>query len=405
MFLLDLLLLLASCCSPVQSETTTKTYHTTIVGAGAAGLAASYTLLNDGGVPFQDIIILEASERLGGRVWKDTTFTNSELALELGGSFVQYPSAIARIMRESDPSRNLRRPADTGLPTFSNNYTYWDFLNDHIAPKRQDAMIQYHCRVNRVDYQNDSVISTCEDGRSFRSDHAIVTVPLPILQDGDINFQPPLPDSMTINHPGSMWQGIKVFLEFNNDFFNGFCLEELGVCLNMKGENLFWDFTSVNAGFLTSGNTMMAGFILGDQSEPYIGLEDEQILQKVLAMLDNEFNARASMHYVRGFVWNWSADQNFRGTLSSCGYDCSGDNPSGAQNIKDKVWIAGEAFPIDGENGWVDAGAFSGDDAAKEILLLSKGVAVPSGLFWDRVQSDVTASPTAAPTNGTVLWP
>ena len=287
-----------------------------------------------------------------------------------------------------------------------------------IAPKDR-TIIEFNCKVVSVDYATEDlpVETICDDGRTFLSQHVIVTVPLPILKDEDINFIPPLPISMTKNHPGHMWQGIKIFLQFKEDFFGGFCLESLGACINSLGENLFWDYTSVNPP-TENGHRVMGAFILGDQSEPYIDMEDDDILQSILELLDDEFNGLASLHYVRGFVRNWSKDPNYRGTLSSCGYDCAGTgNPSGAQNINGKVWISGEAFPIDGENGWVDAGAFSGDDAAKQILRIKEGVLISDETtLWERVQQDLIfgggniepvftpaptfAPPTAQPTTG-----
>ena len=242
----------------------------------------------------------------------------------------------------------------------------------------------------------------CSDGRTYLSDHVIATVPLSILKEGDIAFQPPLPRSMTIDHPGHLWEGFKIFLEFDgsNTFNDGFCINDIvpdydgGSCINNEGENLFWDYSSVH-GESTNGHTILAGYILGDQSLPYIGMDDEEIVQEVLNLLDDKFNGKASQNYLpgRSLVINWSKDENTRGTLSSWGYDKPKDeggpgNPSGAESIEDKVWIAGEAFPIDGENGWIDAGAFSGDDAAKQILMVSEGIEV-NKWFWDRVGDDL----------------
>ncbi|MBZ0290175.1 MAG: FAD-dependent oxidoreductase, partial [Anaerolineae bacterium] len=57
-------------------------HHTIIIGAGAAGLAAGRTLHDAG----YDILILEARDRIGGRVWTDHTF--ADFPVELGAEFI-----------------------------------------------------------------------------------------------------------------------------------------------------------------------------------------------------------------------------------------------------------------------------------------------------------------------------
>lgn len=374
-----------------EQPTDRKTYHTIIVGAGAAGLSAAYTLQNEGlRLPSEEIHILESASTLGGRVQKDTTF--APYPLDLGASFVQYDDAIEAIVGAD----RLDTPAGTGLPVFV-NYTWWDFFDEFIAPKDKESVIEYACRVVLVAYANNDVddenkvVTQCKDGRTFVSNHVIITVPLPILRDRVIDFRPPLPTSMTTDHPGlPQWEGFKVFLEVRRaDFLRKNHIESIAPdgYLTEAGENLFWK----QHGALDNGNEIIAGYLLGDQSNPYIDLDDESIIQEILALLDDQYNGKVSRLYVRGFVKNWSKDTNTKGTLSTFGYDQGGSGyPSGAQNIynMDRVWTAGEAFPIDGSNGWVDSGAFSGDDAAKQIIELTEGPRVgPDDLLWTRVES------------------
>lgn len=61
-------------------------YDTLIIGAGAAGLAAG-RLLHDAG---QKVAILEARDRIGGRIWTDTS---GEFPLELGAEFIHGETA------------------------------------------------------------------------------------------------------------------------------------------------------------------------------------------------------------------------------------------------------------------------------------------------------------------------
>ena len=377
-----------------HAPTDGKSYHTIIVGAGAAGLPAAYTLQNEGlKLPSEEIHILESASTLGGRVQKDTTF--APYPLDLGASFVQYDEAIEAIVGAD----RLAEPAGAGLPVFV-NYTWWDFFDEFIAPKDKETVIEYGCRVILVDYTNNDVddenkvITKCKDGRTFVSNHVIITVPLPILRDRVIDFRPPLPTSMTTGHPGlPQWEGFKVFLELQSaGFLRENHIESIAPdgYLTETGENLFWK----QHGALDNGNEIIAGYLLGDQSNSYIDLEDEVIIQEMLALLDDQYNGKASRLYVRGIVKNWSKDTNIKGTLSTFGYDQGGSGyPSGAQNVynMNKLWIAGEAFPVDGSNGWVDSGVFSGDDAAKQIIdLTQEPRAGLDDLFWTRVKKNLS---------------
>src|SRR5829696_488828 len=61
-----------------------------VVGAGFAGLSAATTIA-DAGV---DVTVLEARERVGGRVWS-TTLTNGAI-VELGAEWIQEHDSVVQ---------------------------------------------------------------------------------------------------------------------------------------------------------------------------------------------------------------------------------------------------------------------------------------------------------------------
>jgi monoamine oxidase len=63
-------------------------FSTIIIGAGAAGLAAGRLLHDAGG----SILILEARNRLGGRIWTDHDF--ADFPIELGAEFIHGDQAV-----------------------------------------------------------------------------------------------------------------------------------------------------------------------------------------------------------------------------------------------------------------------------------------------------------------------
>src|SRR6202023_3629251 len=83
-FSLCLILMLLLCKSPLfaDSQSRTDLYDTVVVGAGIAGLSAASTLKKNG---VEKILILEAADRIGGRVWTEDPWGSK---LELGASMI-----------------------------------------------------------------------------------------------------------------------------------------------------------------------------------------------------------------------------------------------------------------------------------------------------------------------------
>ena len=333
--------------------------------------------------------------------------------MELGANFLQYSDWIERIVGDDYDLQAVTGGAEVDWldgAKLMYNASIWDVLNDYVAPKDPNV-VELGCQVTLVDYsladrQNGEVIVRCANGRSFAADHVIVTVSLQILGDRDITFVPSFDvDEIYESHPCPMIDGVKFFMEFTELFFPGLNCRPLGPCGTDSGsEHLYFDYTSASPG-LSNGNYIMVGYIIGSPAQRFIDMSNDDIIDELIDTLDQEFDGLARDSYVKGFVKNWSKDPFVKGAYANCGYYDFDNNPAGALPINNKVWIAGEAFPIEGDTyGWVDAGAFSGDDAAKQILRISEGTNVPDTIFWSRVES-ATPVPTPSPTQSPVASP
>jgi monoamine oxidase len=104
-------------------------YDTIIIGAGAAGLAAG-RMLHDAG---QKVLILEAMNRIGGRIFTDEFFVNTSIPVELGAEFIHGENAAThRLLQHYGFST-------TDAPRYKNMWWAWDKLACARAELPEDA--------------------------------------------------------------------------------------------------------------------------------------------------------------------------------------------------------------------------------------------------------------------------
>ena len=121
-------------------------YDVVIIGAGVAGLAAARRLLDAGRQP----LVLEARNRIGGRVWTD----RSHSPVELGAEFIHGQRAATwKIVEQAGltvrPWNGLRRFARNGslLPIDENNTfseqvsELYDAVEHYSGPERSAAAV------------------------------------------------------------------------------------------------------------------------------------------------------------------------------------------------------------------------------------------------------------------------
>jgi monoamine oxidase len=77
---------------------------TLIIGAGAAGIAAARHLYDAG----QQILVLEARNRIGGRIWTDTQW--AEFPIELGAEFIHGERAVTHALVRAAGLTTLAAP-------------------------------------------------------------------------------------------------------------------------------------------------------------------------------------------------------------------------------------------------------------------------------------------------------
>ena len=229
-----------------------------VVGAGASGLAAAHKLVSAG----IDVTVVEARDRVGGRVWTDTSLG---LPLDLGASWIHgidgNPlSAMAdkinapRLVTGYDSYRT--RGADgreikwRDVPSDFKNvveieHEYAADVEDLSKQATQEGdefggddvilpegyirvleplvdgyEVEFQTVVDRINITEGAALVGTGD-RSFSAEAVLVTVPLGVLKFGNIQFDPPLdPDRLgAINRLG-MGLLNKVCLRFGEVFWD-----------------------------------------------------------------------------------------------------------------------------------------------------------------------------------------
>ena len=357
-----------------------------IVGAGAAGLTAAKTFKQHG---YNNVRILESSKVFGGRARRTNTF--ADYPIDLGPSWLHHPSWLPIINGGDVDVPHITFRDSKGKNSgyfFTGNYSWYDFIANHMAPDPES--IVYGCQVDRIKYDDSegksSEVQVKCGKRTFVADKVIVTASLAVLKDGDITFEPTLPNKIIDAHPAIMMGGIKIIIEFQQRFYPEFLLisEYCNNCgTNDRGDIEFWDYSAV----YNSSRSVLAGYFVGKAANSLIHQSDKSIINDTLKWLDNKLGGNyAQKYYKKHLIVNWSKEPFVPGVYSTRRPHFPSNGP---QNVDGKIYLAGEAFPYRGQpNGWVHSAALSGKQAAVSVI----------GLETSEPTMESTWKPTAEPT-------
>jgi monoamine oxidase len=429
-----------------------------VIGAGASGLAAARALVDAG----QHVIVLEARDRIGGRVWTDRTF--ADIPIERGAEFIHGEQAdtwalVGRAgLRTESFSRwqGRRIVAEDGRlagdellharPDLQRLFTLeqqlaeyrgqdcslaeWLVANDysplaaHIADLRlahsncatpaniSVAELAHELRIadkgpgdfhildgydralallaDGLDIRLGTAVTGIqwtEDGvqvetrgsegvkgrrgeleatpshpftpsppHSFRARHAVVTLPLALLQANAVAFDPPLPASKRAAIDAlAMAPAMKLLLRFEERFWDA----EMTFLSGRDPVPVWWT--------VRPDTPVLTGFITGPRAARLAAHGPEGALDQGMAALAAIFGAAPRRLFAAGQVVDWAADEWARGGYSSVPPGAHGQRavlaqPTGA------LHFAGEATVFANNPATVHGALHSGMRAAREIV-------------------------------------
>jgi len=258
----------------------------------------------------------------------------------------------------------------------------------------QDLDVRFGARVTRIEYADSDgarvVFASLSGEESHIDAHAVVvTVPLGVLQSGDVEFSPPLPLAKR-TAIANMGFGLlnKVVLCFPRKFWGDANAEMFGFCSARRGEMpIFVDLSH-------EGEPVLCVLVSGSHAETVESQDDAFVVAHAVAVLKRIFGEDAVPAPVESFVTRWRQDPFARGSFS---FVKVGARPTDYDVLMAPVGVAGSAAPrvfFAGEHtnrfypSMVHGALFSGVREARRIAELPlSGLASSDGLFVDGCKS------------------
>ena len=296
---------------------------------------------------FQDFL----DEKPGGRRLKRER--------ELARGFVQgYNGADASLISE-------KSIAQQGDPTEGaadarrvvNGYTA---LIDYMRRDLGDV-IRFDARVRSIKWDEAQVCATDQAGNEYTARAIVVAVPLPILQDESIVFDPEIPALRKAAGQLAMGQVIRVNVVVKERFWDKKIDRLSFVHTPARPFNVWWTQSPLQAALITG----WAGGPPAVELSHGGNVEDAAIAELARAFgsrRDRIENLIDSIH-----THDWFADPNIGGAYSYVGIGGTYAPRVLARPINDTVYVAGEATDSE-SSGTVEGAIASGKRAARKII-------------------------------------
>lgn len=326
----------------------------TIIGAGAGGLAAGY-LLKQQGIEFE---ILEASAVFGGRMKINTDF--ADFPIPLGAEWLETGTNIFQeIVNDSSISVNVETITDAPDRKFVNS-SWFNFFEKYIVPSIANKIV-FNTIVRSIDYSGDQIVINTQNGQHM-TDKVVVSVPLKILQDGDISFLPNLPQGkMNAINGTTIWEGFKAFFKFSENFYDD--NYEFDVIPSSDGEKIYY-----NAAYgQNTAQNILGLFAVGKPALAFTSLSGNQLRDFILNELNGIYSNQATANYINHITQDWDNEPFIKAGYMTDNADEETVRILG-ESVEDKIYFAGGAYTNGDDWVSVHAAAQSAKKSIQEII-------------------------------------
>jgi monoamine oxidase len=247
----------------------------------------------------------------------------------------------------------------------------YDQLPGFLAARLEEhgGDLRLNAQVREIRWQTGRVVATT-DGGVFSARRAVIALPLGVLQQGSIRFEPALPDAvqepLRADGPIRMGNAVRFTLIFRERFWSTLppqpAMSELSFLLTAEHVPSVWWTT------YPERSNALTGWIGGPRSAELAGMSEEELAEHACQVLAKIFQFDAA--HIRGMLiechtHDWKLDPYSCGAYSYIAKDGI-DAPSRfAEPVANTLYFAGEHCTTDGHWGTVHAALGTGLRAAR----------------------------------------
>lgn len=226
----------------------------------------------------------------------------------------------------------------------------------------QAIPVTLNTAVSAIDWAGSGVRVETDRG-AITAKTAIITVPVGVLKEGVIRFQPALPDATQAGFDGlAMGALTKIALRFDGERFG---IRQATDLFDREGERALFDFEC-----WPFDRNLMITYIGGDHARDIVPRGEPEAIAIALDNFASIVGNDARRHFRAGKLHAWSEDPFSRGAYSHAQPGHAMARAQLAAPVADKLFFAGEATGGTNFGGAMTVGGayLAGRDAARAIL-------------------------------------
>lgn len=234
----------------------------------------------------------------------------------------------------------------------------YDTIHTRLA---EGLEIRFNAVVTEIHWSRAGVRVLTADGREFEGVNLIITLPLAVLQSGNIRFEPPLPaDKRAAIAALNMAPALKLIYRFDEPVLP----REIAALYSAQNPPMWW---TPSYGHDSVDGQVWTAFVTGDYARQMRSLGESGALDAGLRTLRAE-TERFDLQPVASRWIDWAGDPFALGGYSSEPPGAYGARAVLAQPTENVLYWAGEATASGDAAGTVHGAYLAGVRAAQEVL-------------------------------------